>query len=147
MSIPYCSTMFALNLVRFLLGPNPTTSSVSDPEPDTVLAPTLDLSRPLPVLPPELVQDIVSNLATPLLPPSCAPYDSYQRERKTVWKSLIGVASSSKYYRDLLVRQWFYVLVVVQASDWDLVRTPAWLSHIQPHVRCVIRDCWQALSG
>jgi len=130
--------MFALNLVRFLLGPGHSTSSVSDPQSDTPPKSSLDLSRPLPVLPPELVQDIVANLATPLLPPPCAPYNSYLRERKAVWKSLIGVASSSKYYRDLLVRQWFYVLVVIQHSDWDFVRNPAWLSHIQPHVRIII---------
>ncbi|KAG8765819.1 hypothetical protein FRC12_007275 [Ceratobasidium sp. 428] len=112
---------------------------VGDFRPQTRPLPaTIDLTLPVPILPPELVQDIVFYLAKPLVPPSHAPYNSYREERKAAWRALVGVASSSKFYRDLLVRRWFYVLVVVESSDWSLVRDAHWLNLIEPHVRIII---------
>ncbi|QRW02262.1 hypothetical protein RhiLY_01259 [Ceratobasidium sp. AG-Ba] len=121
-----------------LFGPG--SSSSSDPPlPEAPPPPlALDLSVPLPHLPPELVQQIANHAVEPLLPPGRAPYDTYLQERKTVLKSFIGFASSSKYYRGLLFRKWFHVIVVVEPADWDLVRDTCWMGFIQPHVKIMI---------
>ncbi|QRV88112.1 hypothetical protein RhiJN_16130 [Ceratobasidium sp. AG-Ba] len=129
--------MSVWSILRYIMGPTPV-SEPPQPEAKILPPPQLDPRLPVPPLPPELFREIVRYLAQPLLPPNCAPYAAYRRKRKEHWLSLIGVASSSKYYRDLLVGHWFFVLVVVQPSDWDLVRDPTWLGFIQPHVRIII---------
>ncbi|KAB5592071.1 hypothetical protein CTheo_4453 [Ceratobasidium theobromae] len=99
---------------------------------------SLNTNRPLPILPPEIVELIVIYLSHPLIPPSHAPYNDYFRTRKEAWKCLEGVASSTKYYRHLLVKRWFSVIVLQEASDWGRVLSPAWLGGLEPFVSMII---------
>ncbi|KAJ1309217.1 hypothetical protein OPQ81_004886 [Rhizoctonia solani] len=73
-------------------------------KPELLEPPPLNTDLPLPIIPPEIVEFIVIYLARPLLPPDHAPYDEYLKTRKNHWKRLSGVASSTKYYRQLLVK-------------------------------------------
>lgn len=95
---------------------------------------TLNTNLPLPILPPEIVEIIVINAARPLLPPSTAPYDDYFQTRKAHWECLGGVVSSTKYYRYLLVRRWFTVVVLREPGDWTHVMDPNWMGGLKPSV-------------
>ncbi|KAG8721624.1 hypothetical protein FRC11_002874, partial [Ceratobasidium sp. 423] len=94
--------------------------------------PPLNTDLPLPILPPEIVELIVRYTARPLFPPDHVPYGEYLKTRKHHWKRLSGVVSSTKYYRQLLVKKWFAVVVLHEPSDWDRVRSPDWMGGIEP---------------
>lgn len=146
--------LITINLVLLPTANRPTSTSSLQPEvPDVDCARsptphqleprTLNTDLPLPVLPPEIVELIVINTARPLLPPSSAPYDDYFQTRKAHWKCLGGVVSSTKYYRHLLVRRWFTVVVLREPSDWTRVLDPNWMGGLKPSVWYVAYpDCF-----
>ncbi|CAE6427000.1 unnamed protein product [Rhizoctonia solani] len=116
----------------------------STPEPFE--PPPLDMDAPLPILPPEIVELIVINAARPLLPPDHAPYCEYLRTRKNHWKRLGGVVSSTKYYRQLLVKKWFAVVVLHEPSDWDRLLSPSWMGGLES-VICTVLAAKGALTS
>ncbi|KAG8761507.1 hypothetical protein FRC11_013728, partial [Ceratobasidium sp. 423] len=94
--------------------------------------PPLNTDLPLPILPPEIVELIVRYAARPLLPPDHASYGEYLKIRKQHWKRLGGVVSSTKYYRQLLVKKWFAVVVLHEPSDWGRVLSQDWMGGLEP---------------
>ncbi|CAE7112666.1 unnamed protein product [Rhizoctonia solani] len=105
--------------------------------PEPLEPPPLNLDARLPILPPEIVEIIVKYAACPLIPPDHAPYGEYLEVRKNHWKRLGGVVSSTKYYRQLLVKRWFAVVVLHEPSDWDRVINPNWMGGLE-FVICTI---------
>ncbi|KAF8681317.1 hypothetical protein RHS04_02955 [Rhizoctonia solani] len=100
--------------------------------------PPLNTNLTLPILPPEIVELIVRHAAQPLQPPSHASYKEYLKNRRKQWRRLNGVVSSTKYYRQLLIKMWFSVVVLHEPSDWDRVMSPDWMGGLGPVVRVVL---------
>ncbi|CAE6514182.1 unnamed protein product [Rhizoctonia solani] len=147
--------MSILHYLRYFTGwePSPTIQSPCAEVKDIVRCtpepfepPPLNMDLPLPILPPEIVEHIVKYAARPLLPPDHAPYADYLRIRKQHWKRLGGVVSSTKYYRQLLVRKWFAVVVLHEPSDWDRVLSRDWMGGLEPLI-CTILTVRGALTS
>ncbi|CAE6334280.1 unnamed protein product [Rhizoctonia solani] len=105
--------------------------------PELLELPLLNTDLSLPILPPEIVELIVRYAAQPLHPPDHASYEEYLKNRKKQWQRLGGVVSSTKYYRHVLVKKWFAVVVLHDHSDWDRLMDPGWMGGLQSSV-CVV---------
>ncbi|KAF8605539.1 hypothetical protein BDV93DRAFT_554895 [Ceratobasidium sp. AG-I] len=133
-------SLFTTSLFSQLFGLFSTPSTVPpetpphEPPPTKIHNVPLDTSIRMPVLPLEIIVDIVIYAAAPLLPPPHEPYDRYFEARKTLWNALNGIASSTKYFRLLLIKRWFYVIVAREAQDWIIFADTNWMSGIQHSV-------------
>ncbi|CAE6470302.1 unnamed protein product [Rhizoctonia solani] len=147
--------MSILDYIRYFTGwgSSPVIQSTYDDLKDNVRCtekpfepPPLNTDLPLAILPPEVVEIIVLYAACPLHPPEHAPYDQYLKTRRNHWKRLLGVVSSTKYYRQLLIKKWFAVVVLHEPSDWDRILSSDWMGGLEP-VICTVLAAKGALTS
>ncbi|CUA67817.1 hypothetical protein RSOLAG22IIIB_03246 [Rhizoctonia solani] len=145
--------MSLFQYIRYFTGWGPVTQS-SSVQPKRDVRPTFEPSEPpplnmdisFPILPPEIVELIVIYVARALFPPDHGPYDGYLENRKKQWQRLGGLLNSTKYYRQLIVKRWFAVVVLHEPSDWDRLLSPSWLGGLEP-VICTILAVKGALTS
>ncbi|KAF8759537.1 hypothetical protein RHS01_01430 [Rhizoctonia solani] len=103
------------------------------------------IASPSPYAEPKALPDVAWNSGVDCSP--CSPaapasqhasYKEYLKNRRKQWRRLNGVVSSTKYYRQLLIKMWFSVVVLHEPSDWDRVMSPDWMGGLGPVVRVVL---------